>query len=372
MNLLQLVQANPYHGFERPPTSRRKSLDLLKDLRRHLERLGNDLKKCLEHVPTTDLQRENASKTDDRIDKLADQISTLVDIFSKKVVTPATVKAVEESCVTYGGNHAYYNCVASNYNQLSVCAATGTYNQVAPQDRASNHMVPPGFSLVQNSQNSGVAYKGPSIPSPKKVVERETEETTGKEQTNFQGSTAQIQPPIVPILEPDVSKTLPKPNIPYPLRLNDQKLHEKSTNQMEKFFQIFQDLHFDISFMDAMMSSPDHLTSNLEDAFSLNFPNYLPLASSDYVPASPGKTYSSSSNSFRIIPLASPTLSLFHDDPYIKVLQAFYTENSPITPPIITPPSSMPNPQEFFLPEDLLSPKKQGHDQSSSSTSSLP
>nr|GEX18165.1 reverse transcriptase domain-containing protein [Tanacetum cinerariifolium] len=66
------------------------------------------------------------------------------------------------------------------------------------------------------------------------------------------------------------------------------------------------------------MSSPDHPTSNLEDAFSSNFPNYLPPASPDYVPASPGKTYSSSSNSFGIIPLASPTLSLFHDDPYIK------------------------------------------------------
>nr|GEZ11057.1 reverse transcriptase domain-containing protein [Tanacetum cinerariifolium] len=54
--------------------------------------------------------KETASKTDDRIDKLADQISTLIDIFAKKVVTPATVKAVEESCVTCGGNHANYNC----------------------------------------------------------------------------------------------------------------------------------------------------------------------------------------------------------------------------------------------------------------------
>nr|GEX29416.1 reverse transcriptase domain-containing protein [Tanacetum cinerariifolium] len=62
------------------------------------------------------------------------------------------------------------------------------------------------------------------------------------------------------------------------------------------------------------MSSPNHSTSNLEDAFSSNIPNYLPPASPDYVPASPGKTYSSSSNSFRIVPLASPTLSLFHDD----------------------------------------------------------
>nr|GEX65830.1 hypothetical protein [Tanacetum cinerariifolium] len=200
-NLLQLVQANPYHGFERenplthinnfkridstlkfkdvpndviklmmfpyslegsarvwydkeppnfiltledlvnkfvnqlfpprkPPTSRMKSLDLLKDSRRHLERHGNDLRKCLELFPTTDLRsgnllskttrealqiienkskvrysrnkpnvsrmnttsRENASKTNDRIDKLADQISTLVDIFLRKLSLPLQLK----------------------------------------------------------------------------------------------------------------------------------------------------------------------------------------------------------------------------------------------------------------------------------------
>ncbi|GJS15216.1 hypothetical protein Tco_0409688 [Tanacetum coccineum] len=56
---------------------------------------------------------------------------------------------------------------------------------------------------------SGVTYEGPSNPtnpSLKKVVERETEDTTDKEQTNFQGSTAQIPPPVIPIsiLEPDV------------------------------------------------------------------------------------------------------------------------------------------------------------------------
>nr|GEX99107.1 reverse transcriptase domain-containing protein [Tanacetum cinerariifolium] len=65
------------------------------------------------------------------------------------------------------------------------------------------------------------------------------------------------------------------------------------------------------------MSSPNHHTSNIEDGFSSNFPDYLP-ASPDYVPASPGKTYSSSSNSFGLVPLASPTLFLFHDDPYMK------------------------------------------------------
>ncbi|GJU28319.1 hypothetical protein Tco_1166940, partial [Tanacetum coccineum] len=118
------------------------------------------------------------------------------------------------------------------------------------------------------------------------------------------------------------------------------------------------------------MSSPDHPTSNVEDSFSSNFPNYLPPASPDYIPTSPGKTYSSSSNSFGIVPLTSPTLSLFHDDPYMNVLQAFYTEKSPIPPPTIIPPSSIPKPQEFFPPEEFLSPKKRGR--SSSSTSSLP
>nr|GEX19763.1 hypothetical protein [Tanacetum cinerariifolium] len=97
--------------------------------------------------------RENASKSDDRVDKLADQISTLVDIFAKKVVTTALVKAVEESCVTCGGPLSHYICPNTDNNQPSVYVATGTYNQVAPQNRASNYMAPPGFVPVQNDQN---------------------------------------------------------------------------------------------------------------------------------------------------------------------------------------------------------------------------
>ncbi|GJY15147.1 hypothetical protein Tco_0385569 [Tanacetum coccineum] len=49
------------------------------------------------------------------------------------------------------------------------------------------------------------------------------------------------------------------------------------------------------------MSSPNHLTSGIEDAFSSNFLDFIP-ASPDYVPALPGKTYSSSSNSFGLLP----------------------------------------------------------------------
>ncbi|GJR24760.1 reverse transcriptase domain-containing protein [Tanacetum coccineum] len=163
-----------------------------------------------------------SSKTDERIDKLADQLSTLVEIVSKKVVTPAPVKAVEETCVTCGGAHSWYNCPATDNNQASVCATTGTYNQVNPPNRVSNQMAPPGFAPVQNNgQNSGVAYEEPSIPT-----------------------------------NPSPKKNLPKPNIPYLSRHDDQKSRDKASNQMDKIFQIFQDLRFNISFADALLLMP--------------------------------------------------------------------------------------------------------------------
>nr|GEZ90781.1 reverse transcriptase domain-containing protein [Tanacetum cinerariifolium] len=91
----------------------------------------------------------------------------------------------------------------------------------------SNTISNPKGEMKAITTRSGVAYKGPSIPTPKKVVEQETKETTDKEQINFRGSTAHIQPPVIPVPEPDVPKTLPKPNIPYPSRLNDQKLTKR-------------------------------------------------------------------------------------------------------------------------------------------------
>ncbi|GJT79598.1 hypothetical protein Tco_1053940 [Tanacetum coccineum] len=109
------------------------------------------------------------------------------------------------------------------------------------------------------------------------------------------------------------------------------------------------------------MSSPDHPTANLEDVFLFfQFPKLCSANFFGYVPPSPWKNYSSVlSNLFGIVTLASPIFLLFPNDPYMKALQAFYTEKSPIPPPIIIPPKT----QEFFLPEGLLSPTK-----SSSST----
>nr|GFA19740.1 hypothetical protein [Tanacetum cinerariifolium] len=107
------------------------------------------------------------------------------------------------------------------------------------------------------------------------------------------------------------------------------------------------------------MSSPNHLTSNIEDAFS----EYV-LVVPDCSPASPGKTYSSASNnSTDVIPPTSSNFSLFHGDPYINIMNAYATFTPspiPIPPPIIKPPSES---LEFFLPKELPSPKKQKQNQ---------
>nr|GEZ62441.1 reverse transcriptase domain-containing protein [Tanacetum cinerariifolium] len=47
-----------------------------------------------------------------------------------------------------------------------------------------------------------------------------------------------------------------RPSIPYPSRLHDQKLRNKANDQREKFFQIFKDLNFNISFTDALILMP--------------------------------------------------------------------------------------------------------------------
>ncbi|GKA55073.1 reverse transcriptase domain-containing protein [Tanacetum coccineum] len=202
--------------------------------------------------------RESVSKTDERIDKLADQLSTLVEIVSKKVVTPAPVKAVEEICVTCSGPHAWYNCPNTDNNQASVCAATGTYNQVNPPNRVSNQMAPPGFAPVQNNGqnrynqnqgqgnnfNRGGTLSSNTIPNPK----GEMKAITTQSGVAYDG-------PSIPT-NPSPKKTLPKRNIPYASRCNDQKSHDKASNQMEKIFQIFQDLRFDISFADALLLMP--------------------------------------------------------------------------------------------------------------------
>nr|GEU83664.1 hypothetical protein [Tanacetum cinerariifolium] len=91
------------------------------------------------------------------------------------------------------------------------------------------------------------------------------------------------------------------------------------------------------------MSSPDHLTSNIEDAFSSNF--------SDYTTASSGNISPDPPDNLSNYLLASLAILPFHN------VQAYNAANKPpisspdpITPPVILTPSLVLPPSPLFDP----------------------
>ncbi|GJX80004.1 hypothetical protein Tco_0328153 [Tanacetum coccineum] len=133
----------------------------------------------------------------------------------------------------------------------------------------SNTVTNPKEDLKGITTRSGVAYKGPTIhtTSSPKVVEREPEVTKDTMPPTNNGSTEDIPPPVVPIVHHEsisepvnapVSASRPnqKASIPFPSRRNDERRREKANDQIEKFYEIFRDLSFEISFTDALMLMP--------------------------------------------------------------------------------------------------------------------
>ncbi|GJS41782.1 reverse transcriptase domain-containing protein [Tanacetum coccineum] len=98
-------------------------------------------------------------------------------------------------------------------------------------------------------------------------MERRTEVTKNTVFPTNNGITEDVQPPVVPVenqnpvsepVDAPVSVPMPnpKPSIPYPSRQNDEKRHENANEQKEKFYEIFKDMSFEISFMDALTLMP--------------------------------------------------------------------------------------------------------------------
>ncbi|GJX41051.1 reverse transcriptase domain-containing protein [Tanacetum coccineum] len=109
-------------------------------------------------------------------DKMDIRMSQLEKMISEKNVTiPATVKAVEEVCVTCGSNHNFNNCPLTrnefpvfhdNIHKFQQTAAVGNFVQRNPPNLA-NQMRPPGFnqSNVQNNQGNQSRYQGNNFNS---------------------------------------------------------------------------------------------------------------------------------------------------------------------------------------------------------------
>nr|GEV69461.1 hypothetical protein [Tanacetum cinerariifolium] len=143
----------------------------------------------------------------------------------------------------------------------------------------SNIIANPRSDLKEITTRSGVSYDGPQIPPPPfflpKVVENEPEATKDTMNPTNNRSTEDVQPQVVqskslilnfelvtsPVSEHVIALvSAPKPNpkslIPYPSRRNDERNHEKANNQIKKFYQIFKDMSFEISFAYALILMP--------------------------------------------------------------------------------------------------------------------
>nr|GEW83025.1 hypothetical protein [Tanacetum cinerariifolium] len=157
---------------------------------------------------------------------------------------------------------------------------------------SSNTIANPRSDLKAITTRSGVSYDGLQILPPTsflpKVVENKPEATKDTVHPTNNGSTKDVQPPFVqskspiltsepvnpPTIEPVISPvSAPRPNlrpsIPYPSRLQDQKLRDKAHDHREIFFQIFKDLNFNISFNSIertlLDGSPKEVARKLKD-----------------------------------------------------------------------------------------------------------
>ncbi|GKC79066.1 hypothetical protein Tco_1129840 [Tanacetum coccineum] len=206
----------------------------------------------------------------------------------------AFVKAVEQIYVTCGGAHPYYQCLAANGNtfpeyqdniQGYVTAATGNEMQNSIQTSMSNQtselknmmasffqmntastsgsvslpsntITNPKGKLKAITTRSGLVLDGLSVPMPPPFInpeedERVEETLTDPEHGEF---TIKVPPPLVQKAKPPSQRNYvvhqrdPRhPHIPYPSRMNQEKQKEKYEVQIHKFWQMFKQLHINIS-----------------------------------------------------------------------------------------------------------------------------
>nr|GEW45031.1 reverse transcriptase domain-containing protein [Tanacetum cinerariifolium] len=173
--------------------------------------------------------------------------------------------AVLRNMQNQGQNLQIY--IANLTDMMSKFVSSNTASSSGSGTLPSNTITNPKEDLKGITTRSGVAYRGPTIPTPSKVVKQRTEVTKDQVQTPSSQSTAPVQPPVVqsktqtlvsePVVAP-VSAPMPnlKPSIPYPSRRDNERHRDQANEQIEIFYKIFKYMSFEISFTDALILMP--------------------------------------------------------------------------------------------------------------------
>nr|GFA19668.1 reverse transcriptase domain-containing protein [Tanacetum cinerariifolium] len=135
------------------------------------------------------------------------------------------------------------------------------YNKPSSSSSLPSNTIPNPKGVAKAiTTRSGMSYKEPPIPPPGVDQQEPIEVTTDTELP----SPEDIQPLLVQVEvqvdklaeEPSVVIPKSKANLPYPSRLQKEKLREKDDILAAKFMEIFRDLHFELSFADALVHMP--------------------------------------------------------------------------------------------------------------------
>nr|GEX82134.1 hypothetical protein [Tanacetum cinerariifolium] len=146
-------------------------------------------------------------------------------------------------------------------NQMMNFKQNHYHNKPSSSSSLSSNTIPnPKGEAKEITTKSGMSYKEPPIP-PSGVEEQEPKEAT--KDTDLP-STEDIQPPSVQVQEKEnesIEKhfvVIPKAkaNLPYTSRLAKENIREKDDILAAKFMEIFRDLHFELSFADALVHMP--------------------------------------------------------------------------------------------------------------------
>ncbi|GJW60391.1 hypothetical protein Tco_0109726 [Tanacetum coccineum] len=112
------------------------------------------------------------------------------------------------------------------------------------------------FVTANTASTSGSGtLPGNTVTNPKEDLKADAYEDVQPPVVQIQSRNPNPEPNVAPVVAPVVTP-VPKASIPFPSRRNDERRKEKANDQIEKFYEIFRDLSFEISFTDALMLMP--------------------------------------------------------------------------------------------------------------------
>ncbi|GJV28350.1 reverse transcriptase domain-containing protein [Tanacetum coccineum] len=188
--------------------------------------------------------------------ELKDMVRALILDKKNQTQAPAPVKAVEQSCVTCGGGHSYQNCPATDGNiyqdnnprilshKPPELTTTKGIAITRPQKLATKF---DSGQVYQPQINQPPTFQAPpyQAPAPAPPAPGDVKAITTRSGVSYNGP--QISSP------PKEKENKPGKMNP---RANKEKLREKDNLLASKFMEIFRNLHFELSFADALLHMP--------------------------------------------------------------------------------------------------------------------